>query len=149
MANDWNEVRHNLDQSANFSAIYNSPWYSDAVYDKFSEAEYQRRYKHARELMARDGLEALILTGGPNIFRPGDAVTWATGLIDARGMVQYAVFPKEGDPTLIYPHAGCHIEAARQMVSVSDVRGSAEYRMTLSRILVEQALKEAVAGLFA
>lgn len=124
MANDWNEVRYNLDVSANFAAISNSPWYSDAVYDKFSPAEYQRRYQHARQLMSRDKLDALILTGGQNIYSMGGAVTWATGLIDQRGMCQYVVFPKEGEPMLVYPHAGCHIEAARQMVSISDVRGS-------------------------
>jgi len=34
--------------------------------------------------------------------------------------------------------------AVKEIRPISDVRGSAEYRMTLSRILVEQALKEAV-----
>ncbi len=35
--------------------------------------------------------------------------------------------------------------ASEEIKPISDVRSSAEYRMTLSRILVEQALKEAVA----
>ena len=124
MANNWKELRYELDKSENFTDIYNSPWYSDTIYDKFSEAEYQRRYQQARELMARDDLDALILTGGQNIYSLGGAVTWATGLIDQRGLCQFAVLPKEGDPMLIYPHAGCHIEAARQQVSTRDVRGS-------------------------
>jgi Xaa-Pro aminopeptidase len=124
MTKDWTEVRYHLDSSTNFASIHNSPYYSDAVYDKFSDAEYQRRYTHAREIMKRDGFDALLFTGGQSIYRPGDAVTWATGLIDARGMCQYAVFPKEGEPTLVYPHAGSHIEAARRMVSVRDVRSS-------------------------
>ena len=29
-------------------------------------------------------------------------------------LCQFAVLTKEGDPMLIYPHAGCHIEAARE-----------------------------------
>lgn len=124
MANDWHEVRYHLDQSANFREICNSPWYSDAVYDKFSPAEYERRHALARQKMARDGLDALILTGSPNIYSMGGGVTWASGLIDERGMGQYFLLPYEGEPMLIYPHAGCHIEAARQMVSVRDVRGS-------------------------
>jgi Xaa-Pro aminopeptidase len=124
MAKDWNQVRHNLDSSTNFASIYNSPYYEDAVYDKFSETEYQRRYAHARKIMERDGFDALLFTGAQSIYRTGDAVTWATGLIDARGMCQYVIFPKEGDPTLIYPHAGSHIEAARRMVSTHDVRSS-------------------------
>lgn len=124
MANDWNKVRYELDKSENFKAMSNSPWYSDTVYSKFSDAEYQRRYKHARELMERDGFDALLLTGGQNIYNMGGAVSWATNLFDDRGMCQYVIFPKEGELTLVYPHAGCHIEAARKMVSIKDVRGS-------------------------
>jgi Xaa-Pro aminopeptidase len=124
MANDWNQVRYELDKSENFKAICNSPWYSDAVYSKFSDSEYQRRYRHAREIMARDGFDALLLTGGQNIYSLGGAVSWATNLFDDRGMCQYVVFPKVGEPMLVYPHAGCHIEAARKMVSIEDVRGS-------------------------
>ncbi|HEX9923952.1 MAG TPA: aminopeptidase P family N-terminal domain-containing protein, partial [Anaerolineae bacterium] len=124
MPNDWNEVRYQLDKPENFREICNSPWYSDAVYDKFSEAEYERRHNLAREKMARDGLDALILTGSPNIYSMGGGVTWGSGLIDERGLGQYMLLPREGEPIVIYPHAGCHIEAARQMVSVRDVRGS-------------------------
>jgi Xaa-Pro dipeptidase len=123
MATDWNEVRYELDRSENFSDISNSPWYSDAVYDSFSDAEFARRHALARSLMARDGFDALLLTGSQNIYSLGSGVTWGCGLIDDRGMCQYLVLPLEGEPTLIYPHAGCHLEAVRQMVSVDDVRG--------------------------
>ena len=91
--NDWNEVRYDLDKSDNFGAIFNSPWYSDAVYDKFSDAEFARRHAHARELMTRDRLDALILTGGPDIYSHGSGVTWGSGLIDERGMCQYLILP--------------------------------------------------------
>ena len=64
MDNDWNHVRRDLDKSDNFEAIFNSPWYTDAVYDKFSDAEFARRHALARKLMERDGFDALILTGG-------------------------------------------------------------------------------------
>lgn len=58
MDNDWNTVRRELDKSDHFEAICNSPWYSDAVYDKFSDEEFARRHEAARELMVRDGLES-------------------------------------------------------------------------------------------
>ena len=119
----WNKVRDELDKSANFHAIWNSPWYTDAVYEKFSDAEFARRHALARKLMERDGLDALILCGSPNIYSHRSGVTWGCGLIDARGMAQYTVLPRQGEPTLIYPHPGCHIEAARKMVSIRDVRG--------------------------
>ena len=54
--------------------------------------------------MARDGLDALILTGGPDIYSHGGGVAWGAGLIDDRGMCQYMVLPLKGEPTLIYPH---------------------------------------------
>jgi ectoine hydrolase len=123
MPTDWNDVRYELDVAANFREIANSPWYSDAEYARFSDAEFARRHAAARHLMARDGLDALLLTGGQNIYSMGSGVTWGSGLIDDRGMCQYLVLPREAPPTLIYPHPGCHLEAVRRMVSVADVRG--------------------------
>jgi Xaa-Pro aminopeptidase len=151
MANDWNEVRYHLDKSENFREICNSPWYSDAVYDKFSEAEYARRHNLAREKMAREGLDALILTGSPNIYSMGGGVTWASGLIDERGLAQYLLLPRQGEPMLIYPHAGCHIEAARRVVSVRDVRGSkgGQYGHVLADRLEELGLQTGRIGITA
>jgi len=149
--NDWNQVRYDLDKSANFNEICNSPWYTDAVYEKFSEAEYARRHAAARELMARDGLDALILCGSPNIYSHGSGVTWGCGLIDARGMAQYMVLPLKGEPTLIYPHPGCHIEAARKMVSIRDVRGGqhGHYGRAVAERLAELGLKSGRIGITA
>jgi Xaa-Pro dipeptidase len=151
MANDWNAVRHELDRSGNFHEICNSPWYSDAVYEKFSDAEFARRHALARSLMARDGLDALILCGSPNIYSHGSGVTWGCGLIDGRGMAQYMVLPREGEPTLIYPHPGCHIEAVRKMVSIRDVRGGqhGHYGRALAERLVELGLEAGRIGITA
>jgi Xaa-Pro aminopeptidase len=142
-ANDWTAVRRELDKSSNFSAIFNSPWYTDAVYEKFSDEEFARRHAHARELMARDGFDALILCGSPNIYSHGSGVTWGAGLIDDRGMVQYMVLPRKGEPTLVYPHPGCHIEAARKQVSVRDVRGGdhGHYGRVVAERLAELGLQ--------
>ena len=149
--NDWNEVRHELDKSDNFGAICNSPWYTDAVYDKFSDEEFARRHAAARKLMARDGLDALILTGGPDIYSHGSGVTWGAGLIDDRGMCQYLILPLMGEPTLIYPHYGCHIEAARKQVSVRDVRSGqhGKYGKAVSERLIELGLQKGRIGITA
>lgn len=151
MDNDWNNVRRELDKSDNFDAICNSPWYSDAVYNKFSDEEFARRHEAARELMARDRLDALILTGGPDIYSHGSGVTWGAGLIDDRGMCQYMVLPRMGEPTLIYPHPGCHIEAARRMVSVRDVRSGqhGKYGKALAQRLIELNLEKGRIGIVA
>lgn len=151
MDNDWNKVRHELDKSENFEAICNSPWYSDTVYNKFSDEEFARRHEAARELMRRDGLDALILTGGPDIYSHGSGVTWGAGLIDERGMCQYMVLPLKGEPTLIYPHYGCHIEAARRMVSVRDVRSGqhGKYGKAVAERLIELNLQKGRIGIIA
>ncbi len=150
-ANDWNAVRFDLDNSANFDAIFNSPWYTDAVYEKFSDEEFARRHALARELMARDGYAALLLCGSPNIYSHGSGVTWGCGLIDARGMAQYMVLPRHGEPTLIYPHPGCHIEAARKMVSIRDVRGGqhGHYGRAVAERLIELGLQTGRIGITA
>jgi len=151
MDNDWSEVRRELDKADHFEAICNSPWYTDAVYDKFSDAEFARRHEAARQLMARDGFDALILTGGPDIYSHGSGVTWGSGLIDDRGMCQYMVLPLKGEPTLIYPHYGCHIEAARKQVSVRDVRSGqhGKYGKAVAERLLELKLDRGRIGITA
>lgn len=151
MDNDWNQVRRELDKSDNFEAICNSPWYTDAVYEKFSNEEFARRHEAARKLMARDGLDALILTGGPDIYSHGGGVAWGAGLQDDRGMCQYMVLPLKGEPTLIYPHYGCHIEAARKMASVRDVRSGqhGKYGKAVAERLIELKLQKGRIGITA
>ncbi|MGH9244948.1 MAG: M24 family metallopeptidase [Acidimicrobiales bacterium] len=122
MRNVWKDIRYQLDTSSNFTDIVDSPWYDDAVYEKFSAAEYARRHAAARRMMTDEGVDALLLTGSQNIYSMGSGVTWATGLVDDRAMCQYAVLPMDGPPTLVYPHPGCHIEAVRRMVGTDDVR---------------------------
>lgn len=143
MANDWNKIRYELDSSERFDAIYDSPWYTDAVYEKFSPQEYERRHAAARAVMARDGYDAIVFTGSPNIYSHGAGVTWASGLFDLRGMCQYLVLPRVGEPTLVYPHPGCHIEAARKMVSIRDVRGGehGHYGKVVADRLIELGLQ--------
>lgn len=151
MGNDWNVVRYALDKSANFQEICNSPWYSDAVYEKFSDEEFARRHALARQLMVREGLDALVLCGSPNIYSHGSGVTWGCGLIDARGMAQYMILPRTGEPTLIYPHPGCHIEAARKMVAIRDVRGGqhGHYGRALAERMTELGLEAGRIGITA
>ncbi len=151
MANDWNEVRYNLDKSENFKEICNSPWYTDAVYNRFSDGEFARRHALARQLMARDGLDALILSGGSNTWSFGAGVTWASGFIEERAMLQYVVLPLRGEATLIYPHPGCHIEAARKSVSVCDVRGArgGHFGQVIADRLLELGLQEGRIGVTA
>lgn len=147
---EWSEVRGSLNESGHFERIIGSPWHSDAVYDRFSDQEYQRRHAAARELMRRDGLDALLLTGSPSISSGGGAVTWASGLIDGRGTVQYVLLPLEGDPLLVYPHTGSHLEAVRRMSFVTDLRPpDGSIGRTLAGRLTELGLLDARVGVTA
>ncbi len=139
---DWNDVRHHLDVSANLRDIHGSPWYTDAEYDRFSREEYERRWAAARDVMDREGLDGMLLTGSPNNYSLGALVTWASGLMDPRAMCQYMVLPRHGDPVLLHPHSGTHLEAVRRYVAVDDVRGSGEanYGGALVSILTEKGL---------
>lgn len=149
--NDWTEVRHELDKGKNFGAIINSPWYEDAVYPRFSVEEIDRRHAHARDLMEREGLDALLLTGGQNVYSMGSGVTWASGMMDDRGMIQYMILPRVGDPTVFYPHPGCHIEAVRRMTWVDDVRGceGGRYGRVIARRLTELGIESGRIGVTA
>lgn len=54
---EFREIKGQLHKSNGFGRIKNSPWYRDAVYERFSDAEYQRRFKATQEKMARLGLD--------------------------------------------------------------------------------------------
>jgi Xaa-Pro aminopeptidase len=66
-------------------------------------------------------------------------------------MCQYMVLPLKGEPTLIYPHYGCHIEAARKMVSVRDVRSGqhGKYGKAVAERLIELKLQKGRIGITA
>ena len=151
MPTDWHDVRHALDVAANIRDISNSPWYADAEHDGFSPKEYARRHDLARAYMAEHDLDALLLTGSPNNYSLGGLVTWGSGLIDPRAMCQYLVLPRVGPPTLLYPHSGTHLEAARRMVAVEDVRGSGEtkYGQAIVEILRERGITSGRVGVSA
>ena len=76
---DFKDIYAELDKRENFGDMRNTPYYADAVYPRFSDKEYERRYRLTREKMARLGLDCLIVCGGPNHWSYGAGVTWLTG----------------------------------------------------------------------
>ena len=122
----WEEICGNLDQSRTFNPMRETPYYRDAVYPQFSRQEYERRFAALRALMDRDGLDVVICPGGPSHWSFGGAMLWLSGHWEWHSLAAYVVFPREGDPILIYDRGGTHIEAVRQEVSVaiSDVRSA-------------------------
>jgi len=75
----FEEVRKALDDSRNFANFTDSPYYFDALYETFSRGEFERRHNLVREFMAREGLDCLVVGGGPSHWSAGYGMGWLTG----------------------------------------------------------------------
>ncbi len=127
---DFASIRERLDNGAYFGNFSGSPYYEDAVYDRFSEAEHRRRLEAARKKMSRLGLQGLIACGGPNHWSYGSGVFWLTNHREWHALSVYLYVPADGEPTLVYGMGGTHIEATRRAVAVKDVRPAGNGRFT-------------------
>lgn len=123
---EWEQTRTALDQGQTFARMKNTPYYRDAIYPQFSRAEYERRFAALRALMDRDGLDVVICPGGPSHWSFGGGMLWLSGHWEWHCSSVYVLFPRNGEPTLIYGMGGTHIEAVRREVAnaISDVRSS-------------------------
>ncbi len=129
-AYEFAAVRETLDNGAHFGNLVGTPYYDDAVYERFSETEHRRRLDRTREKMARLGLDGLIACGGPNHWSYGSGVFWLTNHREWHALSVYLFVPMEGEPTLVYGMGGTHIEATRRAVAVRDVRPAGHGRFT-------------------
>ena len=55
----WDVVRTKLDQSLPFANMRDTPYYRDAVWEQFSKAEYDRRYRALRAKMREQKLDVV------------------------------------------------------------------------------------------
>ena len=138
-----------LHPGENFDNLEDAPWYGDAVYPSFSEAEYSRRREALRAAMREMGLDCLIVPGSMNNGSMGYGMVWLTGHLDARALAQYVVFPLEGEPTLICSMGGAHIWSTRKACAVKDVRagGGGRFGKVMIERLRELGLADGTIGL--
>ncbi|MBO0891046.1 MAG: aminopeptidase P family protein [Acidothermales bacterium] len=148
MGHSFTEFRDSLDSSKVFNDITDTGWFGDAVYEKFSPAEYDRRYAATRARMEELGVDALIVGGGPNHWTFGGGMLWLTGHWEWHGMACYLLVPREGEPTLVYSMGGTHLEATRREVSIADVRHSrgGHFGAVLAEVAKEKNLDSARIG---
>lgn len=125
-----------LDNKSDFGKLQGTRYYEDAVYEKFSTEEMNRRYSVVREKMAHLGVDALIVTGGPSHWSFGGGMRWLTNHWEWHAMSAYVLVPLEGEPTLVYSMGGSHIEAVRRAAAIQDVRPSRGGRF--AQVLVER-----------
>jgi Xaa-Pro aminopeptidase len=70
------------------------------TYPRFSAAEFERRYRLTRDLMRKEGLQALVVFGNSGMYRHNEAnVYWLTNYLDLHH--NYLVLPLEGEPVLL------------------------------------------------
>ena len=132
----FSEVKDHLDDWRVFNNMVDSPYYRDAVYEQFSQAEYERRYDALGKKMRERGLDCVIVPGGPNHWSFGGGMLWLSGHWEWHAMANYVVFPLQGEPTLVYSMGGTHIEATRRESAIKDVRQSRGGRF--AEVMVER-----------
>ena len=87
----WDQVRGKLDQSLPFANMRDTPYYRDCVWEQFSKAEYERRYKALRAKMREDKLDAVIVPGGPSHWSFGGGMLWLTGHWEWHALASYVL----------------------------------------------------------
>jgi Xaa-Pro dipeptidase len=133
---EFESIRSTLDQSTAFARMRGTPYYEDALYERFPEDEYRRRYERTRAKMDRMGLDALIVCGGPNHWSFGSGLFWLTNHREWHALTLYLLVPRDGEPMLVYGMGGTHIEATRRAIAVKDVRPAG--RGQFAQVLVER-----------
>src|SRR5206468_11285047 len=71
------------------------------------QEEIERRYANVREAMARDGLDAVIVSGNEYSGFEG-AVTYMSGFVIVHRYA-YVLLPREGDPAIVFPREATYV----------------------------------------
>jgi Xaa-Pro dipeptidase len=89
-------------------------------FPRFSDSEYQRRYAAIRAMMAREGVEALVIFGNGSLGRTGQAdLHYISNFLGTRDNL--AVFPLRGEPTLLVQSRN-HAPDAQRASVIADTR---------------------------
>lgn len=148
---EWDDLRTRLDHGPSFNEMRGTPYFKHARYEQFSAAEYARRRAALRAKLEAADLDAIILSGGPSHWSFGGGVHWLTGHWEWCSLSNYVVFPKDGDPVLVYTMGGTHAEAVRRETSASqcEVRHSrnGQFAEVIAERLSELKLERGRIGL--
>lgn len=138
-----------LDHGPNFANLEGSPYYADAVYERFSALEMARRLECTRSKMRRLGIDGLVACGGPNHWSYGAGVFWLTNHREWHALSVYLFVPLEGESTLVYGMGGTHLEATRRAVAIRDVRpaGRGQFAEVLAARILEAGLSHGRIGI--
>ncbi len=108
---------------------------------RFSDQEYQRRYRLTREWMDREGFAALLMYGNPY---GGAGIRWLTNFSPRHDT--YLIWPLEGDPTLLTQLFN-HVPNAQRVSEVEDTRwGGADSVATAVKALEAKGVSRGWVG---
>lgn len=106
-------------------------------FPKFSPAEYERRFRLVRDLMRREGVEALVIHGAAG--SPG-GLHYLSNYLAPRPA--WLIFPLKGDSTL-FLHFYNHIPCTKAMSIVEDVRC---YQPSPGKAVAEELRRRGLGG---
>jgi Xaa-Pro aminopeptidase len=102
-----------------------------ALYPRFSEAEFARRYAAVRALMAQDDIDVLVVYGNSSLYRHNQAdVHYLCGFLGNRN--NYVVFPARGT-SVLFAQSFNHVPNAREVSAIETRWGGIQSAQTVSQ----------------
>jgi len=116
------------------------------THPRFSAAEFERRGQLARDLMKKEGLQALVIFGNSGMYRHNEAnVYWLTNYLDLHH--NYLVLPLEGEPALLVGLIN-HVPNARSISVIGNTRwGTYEPAREIAGQLIKNGIGKGRVGL--
>jgi Xaa-Pro aminopeptidase len=117
---------------------------AEPLYPRFSAREFARRHAAIRDLMDREGLEAVVVYGTSGVNRHDHAdVHYVSGFLGNRN--NYAVVTRQEAP-LIFVQSFNHVPNARESAAIRVEWGGASSAATIAGYLRDAGLRNAAIG---
>jgi Xaa-Pro dipeptidase len=116
----------------------------EALYPRFSDAEFRRRHGAARKLMASEGVDALVVYCSSGVNRHDHAdIHYLSGFLGNRN--NYAVMTGKGEPHL-FVQSYNHVPNAREASSIPTECGGPSSAASVAGHLLDAGLSNATLG---
>lgn len=105
------------------------------IYPRFSAGEFARRHAAVRALMARHGIDVLVVYGNSSLYRHNQAdIHYLTGFLGNRN--NYVVFPAHAAPVL-FAQSFNHVPNAREISAIETRWGGIQSSRTVAQYILD------------